>query len=62
MKRSEIRLPLVQRAFEFSANEMWRQLPAKSRDECQRLIVQQLKSCLQSEHPREVHDERQNPC
>lgn len=56
MHKNEIAPPPVQQTFEFARNDMWDRLPEAARDECRRLIMQQLKVSLEFELHLEDHN------
>lgn len=60
MPRNKALPPPKQQVFAFARVDLWDKLPQAVRDECQRLIAQQLKQSLPSPSQKENADEREN--
>lgn len=60
MPRNEVHPPPKQQVFAFARLDLWDKLPQAVRDECQRLITQQLKQSFPSQSQQENVDERED--
>jgi hypothetical protein len=60
MPRNKALPPPKQQVFAFARFDLWDKLPQTIRDECQRLIAQQLKQSLSSPSQQEHADERED--
>lgn len=60
MRQNQTLRPAVQQVFTFAQNDLGERLPAEARNNCQRLIVQQIRQCLQYDHQQEIQDERED--
>jgi hypothetical protein len=60
MPRNKVLPPPKQQVFAFARLDLWDKLPQTLRDECQRLIAQQLKQSLSSPSQQEHADERED--
>jgi hypothetical protein len=60
MPRNKAHPPPKQQVFAFARLDLWDKLPQAVRDECQRLIVQQLKQAFPSHPQQENVDERED--
>jgi anion-transporting ArsA/GET3 family ATPase len=60
MLRNKAHPPSKQQVFAFARLDIWDKLPQAVRDECQRLITQQLKQSIPSQSQQENADERED--
>ena len=60
MRRTKILPPVTQQTFPFARNDTWQSFPVPARDDCRRLLMQQLKQCLEFEDRQEKDHERED--